>query len=50
MPMLDSGLSLHQRLAVVACAVSIDYDYYSFRAGKGGWLWPVMILSDSNDG
>ena len=44
MPFDQQRLDLRQRLATVACAVSIDYDFFSHRAGGGGWLWPMMIL------
>jgi hypothetical protein len=42
-PVAGSQLTLRQKLAVVTCAISIDYDYYSRRAGSGGWLWPAAI-------
>lgn len=49
MPFDKQHLVLRQRLATVACAVSVDYDYYSHRAGGGGWLWPIAIFGGGND-
>ena len=40
---------MRRRLAVVACAISIDYDHYSRRAGGGGWLWPGAIIFGGGD-
>lgn len=40
----DGSMSVNEKLAVLACAISIDYDYYSRRVGGGGWIWPAMII------
>eukprot|EP00892_Ulva_mutabilis_P004745 jgi/Ulvmu1/2642/UM014_0094.1 len=40
----DPAMRMNQRLATLACAISIDYDYYSRRVGGGGWIWPAMIV------
>jgi hypothetical protein len=45
----DPTMVVHQRLAMVACAISIDYDYYSRRVGSGGWLFPAITVWSSND-
>lgn len=45
----DPSLGIHQRLAMVACAISIDYDFYSRRVGSGGWFFPAAAIFSSDD-
>lgn len=43
----DPRMGVHQRLAMVACAISVDYDHYSRRVGSG--LLPFMFLPGGPD-
>lgn len=43
----DNSMGIHQRLAMVACAISVDYDHYSRRVGSG--LMPFMFLPGGSD-
>jgi Scramblase len=44
LPFDKEPMDLRKRMAAVACAISIDYDYYSRRAGAGGWLFPGAAI------
>ncbi len=35
----DSGLSLDERAVALAAAITVDFDYFSRSAGRGGLFW-----------
>uniref|UniRef100_A0A7S3QPT9 Phospholipid scramblase n=1 Tax=Dunaliella tertiolecta TaxID=3047 RepID=A0A7S3QPT9_DUNTE len=39
------SLQLEERMAVLAAAISIDYDYFSHHSHSSGWfgMWPMMM-------
>ncbi|KAF5835974.1 Scramblase-domain-containing protein [Dunaliella salina] len=39
------SLQLEERMAVLAAAISIDYDYFSHHSHSSGWfgMWPMMV-------
>lgn len=40
----EPAQTLHQRMVTAACAISVDYDYYSRRVGGGGLLWAPWVF------